>query len=130
MALRPDLKLRAVTRLLTTPRGRKTGVAQQLASECGRSVRAVFDWQRQFRRWGYAGLAHARADKGVPRVYSASEFERVIQAAGRIRWHGDIRREWRSLKLPGSYQQFRRWVRQLRAFGYVETESRMESRSA
>jgi len=65
-------------------------------------------------------------------LYTPGDFDAVISAAGRIRGHGDTRREWRALGLPGSYQQFRRWVRRLQAFGYIEVPDRMgrEIRSA
>jgi len=112
-----EIKLRVVSRLLTAPRGRKVLTAQQLAAECGRCVRVVYNWHRQFRRFGYAGLIRVRSDSGVPRLYSSAEFDRVGSAASRVLHRGDISLEWRVSGLPGSFETFRAWVRRLQVFG-------------
>jgi hypothetical protein len=77
---------------------------------------------------GFAGLAHSRADKGFPKLYSKPEFESVIVAAGRLRRNprGKVRREFTALGLPGIYDTFRRWIRKLQVYGFVETSPASE----
>jgi hypothetical protein len=109
--LRVDIKRRAVIRLRATRHGKKLAVAQRLASECGRSVRAVFYWQRQYLARGFGGLSSTRSDRGISRIFSGSDLESLRRAAARVRRYGDLSVEWRALGLPGSPETFRLWIR-------------------
>ena len=124
--LSSDAKLRACIRMATTPFGRKGHTVGQLASELGRSRSSLYGWQRRFRLAGMSGLSRNRADKGIPRSYSPAEFDTVIATAERIRRCPSLRisREWRSLKLPGSRETFRRWVRTIQIYGVPGTSIR------
>lgn len=109
--LRADIKRRAVIRLRATHHGKKMAVAQRLALECGRSVRAVFYWQRQYLTRGFGGLSHSRSDRGISRIFSGSDLENLRRVAARVRHYGDLAAEWRALGLPGSPETFRLWIR-------------------
>ena len=127
-----DIKLRAVIRLLTTPHGKKGTVARLLAAECARSTRTVYRWEQLYRKHGLSGLSHPRSDRGVPQIYSAAEFEAVIEASVRLRRYplSNIHREWKALGLSGSYETFRWWIRRLQVFGFVDTSSQRGELSA
>ena len=126
----PAIKLRLVIRLRTTPFGKKLPLARRLAGECGRSLRTVLSWQTAYKQLGYRGLDHRRADCGLCRLYGDAELPRVVEAAVRVRHYGDLRREWRSLALPGSYETFRYWVRKIQVFGYSEASDKWRLLSA
>jgi hypothetical protein len=127
------MKLRAVLILSGTPRGLKVPTARQLAAELRKrrvksSQRSLFHWQERYLRDGFAGIARRRrSDFGQPRQISEEILLKIVKAAARVRFSGDIRREYRQLAPPICYETFRNWVRRLQgSFGVIEMPVREE----
>jgi hypothetical protein len=115
-----SIKFRAAIRLMNTPYGQKIAIADRLAFETGRARRSVLQWQTLYNQRGSDGLLHSRADKGKHRIYSDQQIDLVIEAARKIRFNGDLAREWRKLGLPGCKETFRVWIRRVKKYGFIE----------
>lgn len=129
-AVSATIKFRAAIRLMNTPYGQKMAVADRLAEETGRARRSVLQWQTLYAQRGSEGLLHNRADEGFPRTYSEEQFDLVIQASRRIRFQGDLIREFRNLGLPGCKETFRVWVNRVKKYGFIKTDTDREAISA
>jgi transposase-like protein len=118
-----DLRLRAVFRIITAPRGAKAAVVSQLGAELGVGERTLYRWKRRFERGGYTALFRkTRSEAGRPRLYSAHQLQALIEAAPRIR-RGLMFREFLALGLPGSYGSFRHWIWKARRHGAAAMEA-------
>jgi hypothetical protein len=117
---RDIFRLRAVLLLLRAPHGSKAAVAEACVGELRSlgfraSTRALYFWRDRFLYAGFSGLQRrARRDRGIPRKLNEEVFQGIVAAAGRIRRVGDIRREYRRLQPPLSYEGFRWWLRRFR----------------
>jgi transposase len=124
MALTADLKLRAVCRLLSTPHGVKGAIVEQLALECGRKPRTLYNWLERIKTSGCESLERStRSDARRPRLYNPQQLRAVAQVAERR--PGNIRAEFRALGLPGSYETFRWWLWQVRLHRVSVKESQI-----
>jgi hypothetical protein len=120
-ALEDDLlKLRAVLILLAAAHGSKVAMARAMAAELRArrlkaSPRSIYSWRRRYLVWGFAGIPRRRRnDAGCPRGFGQETFTRIVDAATRVRRHGDLAREFRKLRAGVSYGTFRVWVRRIR----------------
>ena len=117
-AIQRDLtKLRAVLVLLGAQRGSKVATARACTAEFKAkglrvSLRSVYHWRARYLRFGFAGIARKRrSDSGQPRQFGQETLITLIDSASRVRRYGDVRREFRRLRLRISYEQFRCWIR-------------------
>jgi transposase len=122
-AVQRDLwKLRAALILLGAQRGSKLAAAHGCVAEFKAtglkvSIRSVYRWRDRYLQSGFAGIARkCRSDRGCPRQHAEEFLIRIIEAANRVRWHGDIRREFRRLKPAIGYEQFRTWIHRAQAW--------------
>ena len=122
-ALQRDLwKLRAALILLGAARGTKLAAAAGCISEYKArglkvSLRSIYHWRDRYLQSGFAGIARkGRSDRGYPRQRGEEFLVGVIEAANRVRRHGDICREFRRLKPSISYEQFRMWIHRAQAW--------------
>jgi hypothetical protein len=115
------LKLRAVLMLIAASRGQKAvtvaGLSMSLQNTgLKASVRSIYHWRRNYLRLGFAGIARQRRiDRGMPRGFGKDVMAQVVDAAVRVRWYGDIRREYLAFEREASYETFRTWVRRIQA---------------
>lgn len=127
------LKLRAVLILLAARRGAKTSTVTSLSRElksygAKASFRSLYHWRERYLRFGFAGIARRqRSDRNQPRGLSADALARIVDAATRIRRHGDVAREFRKADMGVSYETFRFWVSTFR--GVCESSRRWRGRN-
>jgi len=111
------LKLRAVLLILAARHGCKLETAGRVVSEIKKrgvraSVRSVHRWRARYLRSGFAGIVRRRRnDRDCPRAFAGKMIPRVVDAALRVKRHGDGMREFRNLGAPFCYHTFLRWVR-------------------
>lgn len=122
-AVQCDLwKLRAALILLGAQRGSKLASAHGCVAEFKArglrvSIRSIYRWRNCYLQSGFAGIARkCRSDRGYPRQHGEEFLAGIIEAASRVRWHGDICREFRRMKPAIGYEQFRNWVRRAQAW--------------
>jgi hypothetical protein len=114
------LKLRAVLILLAAPHGSKVATACATAAELRAkrlkaSMRSIFRWQNSYLRFGFAGIVRRRrSDVDCPRRFGGETIVRLVDAATRVKRHGDLTREFRKLRAGICYGTFRAWVRRIR----------------
>lgn len=113
------LRLRAVLFLLGAVGGSKVTTARTLADELRArrskaSIRSLYRWRRSYLRFGFAGIARRRRDDaGCPRRLVLKAIPRIVDAATRVKRHGDLAREFRGLRTGVSSETFRLWVRRI-----------------
>jgi hypothetical protein len=114
------LKMRAVLLLVDAPRGSKVVTADALAEELRvshlmASKRSLYRWCRYYRRYGLIGLVRRRRnDRGRPQSFEADMLASIVDAAKRVRRHGDLAREFRNFKGLLSYPTFLFWIRRIK----------------
>jgi len=113
------LRLRAVLFLLGAVGGSKVTTARTLADELRArrlkaSIRSLYRWRNNYLRFGFAGIARrCRDDAGCPRRLGFEAIQRIVDAATRVKFHGDLTREFRGLRTGVSFETFRLWVRRI-----------------
>jgi hypothetical protein len=89
-------------------------LARQLGAECGKSKRTAERWQHAVKQSDYAALfRRTRSDAMRPKIYSAEQWQALVEAAWRVRG-GKMRAEFRALKMVGSLETFRSWIWRVR----------------
>jgi hypothetical protein len=113
------LKLRAVLLLLGATYGSKLMTARAVADELRSrrlkaSERSVYSWRNRYLRFGFAGIVRQRrSDAGCPLKFRDETITGIVEAAVRVKFHGDMAREFRRLRAGISYGNFRLWVRRI-----------------
>ncbi len=106
------LRFRAVLLALDTPHGRRVGNLKEMASGLGVSVRTIYHWRHAYLVYGFSGLVRrVRWDCGRTKKISTNELALIANAVPRLRFRGDIKREWRASGLGICYSNYKRWIR-------------------
>lgn len=128
------LKLRAVLLFLALPHGSKLVKAPKIVSGLKTrglkaSLRSLYMWREAYLRSGFAGIVRRRRrDRGRSHAFGEDVLLRIVDAVTRIRWHGDITREYGAFKDTMSRESFRVWVHRFqKRFRLVEMPRREES---
>jgi hypothetical protein len=128
------LKLRAVLILLAARHGSKMATARATATELRAkrlkaSMRSIYRWQSRYLRFGFAGIVRRkRSDMDCPHRFGWEILTGIVEAATRVKRHGDLVREFRKLRPGISYRSFCVWVRKTqRQLRVVEMPMRGES---
>ena len=130
------LRLRAVLLVLAARHGCKLETARRVVAEIKTrgvrtSIRSVHRWRARYLRSGFAGIVRRRrSDRDCPRAFAGETIPRVIDAALRVKRHGDASREFRKLGAPFCYHTFLRWIRwvqrELHVIEIPEREDRLD----
>jgi hypothetical protein len=114
------LKLRAVLILIAASSGSKLTTACTLVGELKRkrlksSIRSLYRWRRRYLAFGFAGIPRQkRNDAGCARRIGPDLFNRIVDAAARVKRYGDMAREFRKLRPGISRESFRTWIWKIR----------------
>ena len=121
--------------LLAARHGFKVAMADTMAAELRAkglkaSPRSIYSWRRRYLVWGFAGIPRRRRnDADCPRGFGQELLNRIVDAATRVKRHGDLAREFRKLRAGVSYGTFCAWVQRTRRWTKVVEMPRREGSS-